>query len=1053
MNVSLDLNCALKEHVSMSTLIIRHLKVGLQLIEALCHYNEDLSEHLIKHHQIHNKLLNLFFVEHMCLSLKLNILHALDSSLNGSEPIRLFLYSGVYDKLNGYETLLKILSVHQRPRVCFLVTSILRKIHFYELLQKLNANVKILDSNSESSLQECLAEITTTYIKAPILMGCPKRFLQARAQFELTPALTHSDVYPTIYRLFDDSSLISCITQVLDKPNIEDSLKTHFLKFLHSLMDYDHGLRYLGCRSKELNELIKVLNKVDNQFNLTLIYKVKILALVNYLSYFWECNLTHNFKLDQIESVDILHDLFLLTQSTVGKFAVVNVLTMGDNLDVILNFFKYMEQSRSKNDDLHIMYSLDLMKIVLEFSDDVCYLKKYGTLIYELACKHNCIHDLIAWTFPVMKKSVFFHDDVTELCNIVKNNIDNCLNLNKTLITCLRILKYLGIPNDETPFESVEDFVELKYKYIALQMYSCNLLGHLLTIVEKVCDNYKQPSINVENLTGNHAKHMISIIRPSMVLIRCMITLLIQSRSNAFNDLSPIKILLKLYNLMHHVPENSIIQEDATRVAKDVCKTLEAYIETKIGYLMINEVIVWTLSSPSIFLPGLVILCQLLPSPLPMQTKKPLEDSTVTAIISFHNMWTDHLVKVNNDLIELITVLGPCSLLEQPMRFLCVKISNLSMSLCALVVQSLLDILISTDSNDYFNKYLSLLTHLCEHAIIKTTVLQILNEKNSEENYKKFFQKICENIKINAQECNFLFVKSLCDSDNVLETSRSEKILPRDNFLNKYFLNSILNIFLELFNTITQFSKLCLIIETCLVIIKNDYGFYHFKVVLDLFSKSFYNIFNYLSQHWDKEENHCENSLILTVQLLNLCIRDDCNTKRVLFMNTQQLKEYLNWSNDNKNHPINLLKEITQKDNCVCYTNLVDLEDLLNNDQEPTILELIEPQLTVVDLLTPTFKDRLFYEINSTDENYSNPNTNICIDVHDNLVECNIEEVIQDLPDFNIKDKINDLFQINDCITQPEPIVHKQHEPIMVEKKENINTSGKGIYFKVTTII
>lgn len=1044
-NVTLDFNCASKEHVLMSTLVIRHLKVGLQLIEALCHYNEDLSEHLIKHHQIHNKLINLFFVEHMSLSLKLNILRALDSSLNGSEPIRLFLYPGVFDDLNGYQTLLKIVSIHQRPRVCFLITSILRKIHFYQLIQNLNTdNTNNQVTSPELLLEDCLAEITTTFIKAPILMGCPKRFLQARAQFELTPALTHSDVYPTIYRLFDDLSFINCITKLLDKPNTNSLLEENILKLLQSLMDCDHGLRYLGSRHKEVNELIKVLTKVNGQYKLILIYKLKVLALVDYLGYFWECNLMHNFKLDHIESVDILHDTLLLSQSVNGKCAVVNVLTMGDNLDVILNFFKYIEQLKLKDDDLNIMYSLDLMKIVLENSDDINYLKKYGTSMYELACKHSCLKDLIAWTFPAMKHSAFFHDDVSELCNIVKNNIDNCLSFNKTLITCLRILKYLGVPNDKAAFKGGEDFIELKYKYIILQMYSFDMLGNLLSIVSKICDSYKQPSVNVWKLTGNKGKNIMSIIRPSMVLIRCMITLLIQSRGNALKDLSPIKILLKLYDLMHHVPENSTIREDANKVVKDINKTLKAYIEIKIGSSIVNEVIVWTLSYPSMFLPGLLLLNKLLPSELPIQTGKPLEESVISTMISYRNMWLDHLVKINNDLVDLITVLSVSSLLLEPLKYICIKIADLSLSMCLLVTKSLLDTLINADNNDCFNRCLDLLTQLCKNeecAIIKTAVLQTINEEKSREMYEPFIQKLCENIRINKHVNSFMFVQCLCDSDIVLSSSHSEGNLSKDSVPNQWVFNNILRALLALFESHIQLPTLSIIIKTFLVIIKNDYGFYQFKMVLDSFSQPFHNVFNNLLQQWNKDDIYCVNTLMFIVQLLNLCIKNDFKTKRLLFMSTSQLRDYLKWSNDVKDHSICLLKEKIQENNSVYYKQLINLLELLNKDQEP-IVEFIEPQLSTVDVLTSTFKDRLFYIVNSNSKKNKKSRHDLFTNTFEDLEECNIEEVVSNLPDFNIKDEINDLFKIEDNIVQPEPIVHKQ-EPVVIEKKENTtNTSG-----------
>lgn len=1051
----LDFGCASKEHVSMSTLIIRHLKISLQLVEALCNYNEDLSEHLIKHHQIHNKLINLFFIEHMCLSLKLNILRALDSSLNGSEPIRLFLYTKVFDDLNGYENLLKILSMHQRPRVCFSITSILRKIHFYELLQKLNSNANILDSNTELLLADCVEEIKTTFIKAPILMGCPKRFLQARAQFELTPALTQYDVYPTIYRLFDDSSFIDCFSKLLDNPNINGPLEQNILKLLQSLADCDHGLRYLCCRHNEINKLINVLNKINCQFKLAFIYKVKVLALVDYLSYFWECNLMHNFKLDQMESVDILHDMFLLSQCVIGKSAVVSVLTMGDNLDTILNFFKYMEQSKSKQNELHMQYAFDLLKIVLENSENVSYLKKYGTSIYEFG-QNKFFNSLMVWTLPAMKHSNFFHDDVGELCTMVKNNIDNCLNFNETLITSLRILKYLGVPNDETAFEGVEDFVELKYRYITLQMYSYDMLGNLLTIIDKLCETYKQPSVHVWKLTGNKAKNLMSIIRPSIVLIRCMVTLLIQSRGNAFKDLSPVKILLKLYNLMQHVPESSVIREDATKVTKDINKTLEAYAEIKSGSSMLKEVIVWTLSCPSVFFPGLLLLSKILPLAIPKPTAaKPLEESLVATMVSYHDLWMDHLAAVNDDLVELITVLGSSRLLSQPLKSLCVQIAELSVSTCMLVAQSLLDALTSVENDDCFGRYLDLLLGLCdnsESASVKIAVLQILDEEKSQEKYEKFVRKLCENLKANERQTTcILFVRCLCDSDiGLVGGGNFEMSLPKECVPSKRFYNNILSALLALIESSqTQVSELCTALDTCAVIVNNDYGLYQFRTILNTFPRLFRNVFDGLLQKWDAENVRCTDTLTSAVQLLRkLCAKTDGA------MNASRLRKYLDiCTDDGKDNPLSLLKDVVRDRDPVCCGYLADLlSESLNVDDDqddPSSVDPVEPQLVATDLLNVAFRDRLFGVVNASDETNSR-STDLADEDLTTCYECNVEEAASDLTDFDLKDRINDLFKVKDCaVAKPEPIAHKQHEPVIImEKKEKENTavtSGKDI--------
>jgi len=591
-------------------------------------------------------------------------------------------------------------------------------------------------------------------------------------------------------------------------------------------------------------------------------------------------------------------------------------------------------------------------------------------------------------------------------------------------------------------FEGVEDFVELKYKYITLQMYSYDMLGNLLTIIDKICDSYKYPSVNVCLLTGNRGKIITYVIRPSMVLIRYMITLLIQSRGNAFKDLSPIKTLLKLYNLMYYVPECSSIREDAIKVSKDINKILEIYVGIKIGSSMINELLVWTLSSPSVFSSSLSLLCNLLPSPLPIQTLKPLDESVVTTMISFRNMWIEHLGKCNKDLVELITVLGSSNILLQPLKWLCIKISNLNMSMSLLIAQTLLDVFINIDNDNYFNTYLNLLLQLCDnkkYVIIKSAVIHILNEEKSKESYNKFVEKLCENIQQKKQEKSITFVRCLCNSDIILDGNDVKENLPRGSAPNGWILNNILKALLSSFESHTLSSTQSLIVETCIMIINSDYGFYQFKIVLDTFTKPFFNILNYLTQVWNKEDTHCVNTLMLIVQLINLCIKNDINTKRLLFMNMSQLKEYLNWTNNVKDHPICLLKEIIKEQNSICYQNLISLIELLNNEQD-SITEFIEPQLATNDFLTDMFKDRLFYNICINEENCLNHNNDT--NEPEVLIECNVEEIVSDWPDFNIKNKINDLFKIEDCIAQPELISHKQQEPIITEKKENApNTS------------
>ncbi len=83
---------------------------------------------------------------------------------------------------------------------------------------------------------------------------------------------------------------------------------------------------------------------------------------------------------------------------------------------------------------------------------------------------------------------------------------------------------------------------------------------------------------------------------------------------------------------------------------------------------MVKKVLAYTLSAPYRFLSGLVLISELLPLPLPIQSKESLSPEEVKAAVNSRMMWSAHLLPLASEIQQIISTLaGLCWLNTAPM--------------------------------------------------------------------------------------------------------------------------------------------------------------------------------------------------------------------------------------------------------------------------------------------------------------------------------------------------------------------------------------------------
>lgn len=345
-------------------------------------------------------------------------------------------------------------------------------------------------------------------------------------------------------------------------------------------------------------------------------------------------------------------------------------------------------------------YAVDLIDMIVRFAPtNLDYLKQHGSNLLNLVKSFDqfddagisqTLQETAVYLKPLQMPNIFSYDNITPLYDVIKRNLEFITTFPGDLITALRIIRHLAIPDTST-FDGGTDFsdtfgdasatnkfklaqeqhqVELKYKCVILQLYSADGCSTCVQILEKLTTYFAQPAVHVATLGSGQGQLLLQILLPTIQILRKMLTYVIDCRNTDYKDLTTIEPLLKAYTLVSYVPGQSMNANDAQQIQNEIIKTLMAYtqptpiegvdtesIHKSLWTQMIGEICKYILSGPYTILPGLTILSQLLPVPLPILTRHPLTLNEQNRLITKRQLWSAHLHPQSNEISDLIQAL------------------------------------------------------------------------------------------------------------------------------------------------------------------------------------------------------------------------------------------------------------------------------------------------------------------------------------------------------------------------------------------------------------
>lgn len=486
---------------------------------------------------------------------------------------------------------------------------------------------------------------------------------------------------------------------------------------------------------------------------------------------------------------------------------------MNDNLTVIRDLIEAEKEkvqameSSTKYKSPTLSYSVDVLDCLVRHGTNMQMLQEHGKQLLNIAKCYDIfesnvsamLQELLIYLKPLdQPQSVFSYDDASLLCDLIKKSFEFFTTFPGDLITCLRIARYMAIPghfasHDEAPEvdEQTEgmgkkEYNELKHKLFLVQFYSSEGYSLLVTILEKIATHFQQPKMHSSNLVGNQGVLVLQVLLPTVQILRRVLMMVIEARNTDFRDVTAVVPLLNIYNLLHNIPATALAYQDAQRTQVEIVKTLLCYtqpsppegvdnesVKKSLWSLVVGEVIKFTLSTPSTFIPGLLVFSELLPLPLPILSADIPAQREIQRVLTERQLWSAYLHPQTNAIVELIQTLCPTSYPPLIMLLVrvCLQMADLGPNMSVVVARTILELFMSQSltagvANSHHLRLMNYLGNLVGHATIKSAVLSLLSPKLMEMWTSVLTTSSAESVHQQTQESILIMFQSLLDCEN-----------------------------------------------------------------------------------------------------------------------------------------------------------------------------------------------------------------------------------------------------------------------------------------------
>ncbi|KAL9875673.1 VIR_N domain-containing protein isoform 2-T2 [Glossina fuscipes fuscipes] len=516
---------------------------------------------------------------------------------------------------------------------------------------------------------------------------------------------------------------------------------------------------------KEEIQLNKTGSSRLQQLGMELAYKVQTRYHLDAIVYY--SSISNDY--DSIALACHLHSLYSQTCSVMGRQHTVEVLGLNNHLQIFLNLIQkeqHLQAQRqlvlpgAKYKSPVLSYAVDMVDCCVRYCENLEYLIEHGNHILELAKNHDTfepsvsavLQEMFVYLKPLEARNIFAYNDIGSLVEVINRSLEYITTFPGDLIMGLRILRLLAISPNTQVYKSV-DTQELKHRYVALQFYAADGLQVLIRVLEKIYTYYEQPGLHAPVLMTLQGLHCCQIILPTLQIMREMLSFAIQCRDADFKDLTAIDHLMKTYNLLHYFPKGSQAAIEVESAKQEIIQTFLAYtqpneqdeesLHKSLWTQMIREVLK-NIDSPASFIPGLLVLAELLPLPLPAPL--PTSNSQISSytlktqaqrLITERKLWSAHLHPQSAQIARLVENIAPTSFpqLSDLLARTCLQLSDLAPNMTLLISKTLSDLLTAewritqNQPTVQLARLLQFYARLNAYASLKISTLSILTGK------------------------------------------------------------------------------------------------------------------------------------------------------------------------------------------------------------------------------------------------------------------------------------------------------------------------------------
>ena len=683
---------------------VRHLKSSLKLVlkATSCGFIADQS--------VFDQLSHILDSPHTASSLKVIVIKVYDALVDTDSVDRI---KGVFPRL------ISKLASKESTRVKTSIASLIKKIHFNETLER-------LDSDDSSELAFSLSEV-----------------LDQVDEFDASH-----------FKLMKRQQTLKQLCAILNQGKLQSS---KIRQILDRLLDHSVGLLFIaGEEASILNDLMSIVLQQQlmldgeqepnsNGLGYRLVHCVHAYHLLDKL-YVLCRDVEDRGYLEQLEILETLQSMFALTFSVAGRLALVQVLSISSNLEVVIRLAQHSKagEDEGKKDMKKSgirAYACELLLLVVRTSENLDYMVHLRGPLLALGRQDEAskLHELISWISPLEDGSLN-EAAIPALCQIVQKNVDKVSPMSHELVTAVRALRTLCLTKNK--------------RSVMISLFTNELVDHYLQILTKLCGYHEQPHLHTATFVGHNGYILLSVVKPVVETLKDIVEFLVSCLDANFKDVSMIKVLLRTYTLCTVVPPTSACSSFSKRVCKDVVSILMSFTSTSfqldsnnslrasVWQQMVAEVLVFVQSSPHTFVAGLRILSELLPLPLPIQSEKPLTQDEQQRAENMRNLWSAHLFNSESQIRDIIVRFGACSLtsVSQLLRNLCVQMADLSPPIATLVVKAIVDgIRQGPEDSLYASRLIILLSWAIATPSCRGALLNLVVENRE---YQDFFKQV-----------------------------------------------------------------------------------------------------------------------------------------------------------------------------------------------------------------------------------------------------------------------------------------------------------------------